>query len=156
MTWNPEAEPVLDEWLRGKVIGLMPQLRGDARGQLAELMRRSEAGFDIAQVYAIWICRGASRANHYHLEKHEWCSIVHGSCRLRLVDMETGRKATLVMGRDGDCMVVGLPPCVWHSFEQFGAVEPAIIVACASREYDPEQPDAFTLEQWHTEGHSDG
>lgn len=156
MTWNPEAEPRTQCWLSGKVIGLTPQLRGDERGQLAELMRHSESLHGIAQVYTVWIRRGASRANHYHILKHEWCSVIHGLCRLDLVDMDTGERASLQVGRGGDCMVVGLPPGVWHSFTQVGDVEPAIIVACASREYDPEHPDTIAAGGGGKMGHENG
>lgn len=152
MTWNPNSPPTEQRWLGGKVLGLSPQIVGDTRGQLAELVRRSESPHEIAQVYAVWVAREEARANHYHLLKCEWIAVVHGECRLDLVDMASGQMDSLSLGPNADSMVVGIPPCILHTLTQQGDIAPAIVIACASTEYDPDAPDMFKAEQWGTQG----
>lgn len=156
MTWNPNSPPTKWTVLSGKVVALSAQLVGDARGQLAELVRRSESPHDIEQVYAVWVGKGQARANHYHLRKREWITVVHGVCRLDLVDMASGEIDSLVLGPGGDCVVAGIPPGVLHTLTQEGDTAPAIVIACASTEYDPDNPDMFKVGQWGKEGHGDG
>jgi dTDP-4-dehydrorhamnose 3,5-epimerase-like enzyme len=157
MTWNPDSPPAESRFLDGKVIGITPVVIGDSRGRLMELVRRSESPADIRQVYAVWIGPTETRADHYHLHKSEWLIILGGMCRLDMVDMDTGAtdSVSLEVG-NGQPMVIGIPPRVLHTLTNESDYIDTLIVACASTEFDPSDPDMFKFEQWGKEGHTDG
>lgn len=142
----PKAESLLD----GRVVALSPEWHEDSRGVLVELVRQSYRPSDpLKQVYVVVLGPLQSRAGHYHERKYEWLTVVHGRCRLDLIDKDTGEQESITM-RLGHRPVVGLEPRVSHQLTNLDETA-TIVVACASEEYDHEHPDAVMEPAWAKE-----
>jgi oxalate decarboxylase/phosphoglucose isomerase-like protein (cupin superfamily) len=114
---------------------LETDLKADARGQLAELVRDVPGG---AQIYAFTINPGQRRGGHWHERKHEWFVCVRGEALL-LLETNAGPRTELRLPGDFS-RVVHVEPGTRHTFS---SVDGAMIVACISESFDPSDPDTF-------------
>jgi dTDP-4-dehydrorhamnose 3,5-epimerase-like enzyme len=114
-------------------------VHSDARGALYEALRFSSQGIPAGgQIYVYTVAPGARRGDHYHEKKSEWFTCVAGRVRL------------LMKTRNGDCVNETLdaetPRMVFAGPGTSHAVvnetrEVAVIMAYASKEFDPTDPD---------------
>jgi dTDP-4-dehydrorhamnose 3,5-epimerase-like enzyme len=116
---------------------LVPERKVDPRGTLVELVRDIPGG---AQLYCFTIQPGQSRGGHWHRRKREWFSCLSGSSTLTLQgDAGRGERVEVLLS-DERPTVVRVDPGVSHTF---WSEEGALIVACISESFDPEDPDTF-------------
>lgn len=83
---------------------------------------------------------GASRGNHSHLVRTEWCTVIRGRLRVRYHDLDTGERRDWVL-EAGDQVTV-LPRCA-HSYV---AIEDAAVIECSSHEFDPADAVPFSFD----------
>lgn len=116
-------------------------LHRDERGALFEAIRFSSQDIPRGgQIYVYTVAPGARRGDHFHERKSEWFTCVAGRVRLY---MKT---------KDGDCVnkmldaeaphMVFAGPGTSHAVAN-ETQEIAVIVAYASKEFDPTDPDTI-------------
>jgi dTDP-4-dehydrorhamnose 3,5-epimerase-like enzyme len=127
------------------IIGLV--LHKDQRGILFEAFRlESQEIPSGGQVYVYSVEPGMRRGDHYHENKKEWFTCVHGNVRVFL-KTQAGKTEAFDMSADEPKMVfVGGGTA--HAVENFSS-EPAIIIAYASKEFDPDEPDTVMSDAGH-------
>lgn len=122
---------------------LHPTTHVDPRGRLAELLRVDVLGREVRQVYVVTIEPGASRADHYHLKKTEWVSVLSGRCRIALTDVKT-RERRVVELDGARWSVLEVPPGLHHVLTNDAPAE-CIALIGASELHDPASPDTYRL-----------
>jgi UDP-2-acetamido-2,6-beta-L-arabino-hexul-4-ose reductase len=115
----------------------------DARGALYEALRFTSQGIPPGgQIYVYTVAPGARRGDHFHGHKSEWFSCVAGSVRL-LMKTQQGDRVNQILDASAPRMVFA-GPGTSHAVVNETA-EIAVIMAYASKEFDPADPDT-TLE----------
>jgi hypothetical protein len=82
----------------------------------------------------------ASRGNHYHLARTEWCTVIRGRLRARYHDLDTGQRVEWIL-EPGDQVCVR-PRCA-HTY--VGLVDAAAI-ELSSHAFDPADTIPFAFE----------
>ncbi len=117
-----------------------PELRSDARGSLAELMKAGGHG----QIFVSRTRPGITRGNHYHDSKVEKFVVLEGNAVICFRHMSTGETAECtVSGRE--LRIVDIPPGWTHSIKNVGAGD-MIVLFWASEIFDPARPDTYPAE----------
>lgn len=115
----------------------------DARGALFEALRFSSQDIPMGgQIYVYTVAPGARRGDHFHERKSEWFTCVAGRVRL-LMKTKNGDRVNQMLDADAPQMVFA-GPGTSHAVAN-ETQEIAVIVAYASKEFDPADPDT-TLE----------
>lgn len=113
----------------------------DARGVLYEALRFGTQDIPPGgQIYVYSVAPGARRGDHYHGKKSEWFFCVAGRVRLQMIAADG---ATVDEFLDADTpKLVHAAPGTSHAVTNEDDI-PAVIVAYASKEFDPADPDTF-------------
>lgn len=115
----------------------------DQRGVLYEALRFSTQEVPTGgQIYVYSIVPGMRRGDHFHERKSEWFFCVAGSVRL-LMRTPDGKEIDEVLSADAP-RLVHAGPGTSHAVVNEGP-EPAVIVAYASKEFDPADPDTVPV-----------
>lgn len=126
------------EWNGAYVIEDL-KVHRDARGALYEALRfSSQAIPEGGQIYVYTVAPGARRGDHFHERKCEWFTCVAGQVRL-LMKTKDGNRVDETLDADQPRLVFA-GQGTSHAVLNETAKE-AVIVAYASKEFDPKDPD---------------
>ena len=113
----------------------------DPRGMLFEILRFKD--FKIpgqGQLYTFSIEPHQRRGDHYHLNKREWFTCVHGEAIVLLSDSEGAELAVQVSPKEPKIIYAG--PGTSHALINKHE-EVAVIVSYGSEQHDPEDEDTY-------------
>ncbi len=129
----------MDSWKTSYSIQPLTVHR-DSRGSLFEALRFETQGIPTyGQIYVYTVEPGKRRGDHFHEKKSEWFTCVSGSVRL-LMKTDSGELVDEVLDSLNPSMVyagVGTAHAVVNETDDTVAV----IMAYASKEFDPSEPD---------------
>jgi UDP-2-acetamido-2,6-beta-L-arabino-hexul-4-ose reductase len=115
----------------------------DPRGALYEALRFSSQDIHPGgQIYVYTVEPGARRGDHFHEKKSEWFTCVAGRVRL-LMKTNQGERVDETLDATTPMMVFAGPGTSHAVVNE--TQEVAVIMAYASKEFDPADPDT-TLE----------
>ena len=127
-------------WSKACVIEDL-EVHRDARGILYEALRfSSQAIPQGGQIYVYTIAPGARRGDHFHQHKSEWFTCVSGQLRL-LMKTKNGDRFDEQLDSDSPRLIFA-GPGTSHAVVTETDKE-AVIVAYASKEFDPADPDTI-------------
>ena len=113
----------------------------DPRGQLFEILRFKDQGIPgEGQLYMFSIKPHHRRGDHYHLEKQEWFTGVHGEATL-LLTAKSGEQAAFRLSPRAP-KVVYAGPGVTHALIN-DSEEVAVIVSYGSTQFHPDETDTY-------------
>ena len=97
------------------------------------------------EVYLISANKGECRANHYHLEAHEWFTGIMGEIEMKLYDLKTEEVETIILSEKNPTTVY-VPCGIAHSFKNIG-YDPYLLVIYTDKLFDQKDtiPFAFKL-----------
>ena len=117
------------------------EMHRDPRGILFEAFRFSSQRIPQGgQIYVYTVAPGARRGDHYHQHKSEWFTCVYGQLRL-LMKTKDGDRFDEQLDSDSPRLVFA-GPGTSHAVVNETDKE-AVIVAYASKEFDPADPDTI-------------
>jgi len=119
--------------------GYCPEIRSDARGDLAELIKSHFFG----QVFVSRTKPGVTRGNHYHHTKTEKFIVVFGQGLVRLRSV-LGTEVIEIPVRGEDYRIVEIPPGFTHSITNIGDAE-MVTLFWASEVFDPARTDTYFM-----------
>ena len=115
----------------------------DTRGVLYEAIRFSSQSIPAGgQIYVYTVAPGARRGDHYHETKSEWFTCVSGKVRI-LMKTPDGQTVGEQISAEAPKMVHAGPGTAHTVINDTD--QPAVIVAYASKEFDPATPDTVPL-----------
>ncbi|MFH1850134.1 MAG: dTDP-4-dehydrorhamnose 3,5-epimerase family protein [archaeon] len=123
------------------------RLLTDERGSVMELLRSDDAIFRrYGQTYMTTVSPGYAKAWHLHKKQTDNIACVRGSVRFVMYDERAdsptkGRFAEILLGPD-NCLLIQVPPQVWHGFESINSEE-AILINSPDLPYCRDSPDEF-------------
>jgi len=125
-------------------IEIIPRNRiEDSRGWFLKVITGKENGLPdyTGEIYTVYSENGASRGGHYHKQATEWFTLLQGTAKLELFDLQTNERLTMQLDANEPRTVV-VPPSVAHRFD---AVDGSsfLIIAYTDLIYKPE--DTITL-----------
>jgi UDP-2-acetamido-2,6-beta-L-arabino-hexul-4-ose reductase len=126
--------------LEGADLGYALEVRSDARGSLAELLKSPSFG----QLFVSRTKPGITRGNHYHDTKAEKFVVLDGSAVIRFRHMVTGEQREYAVSGT-DFQVVDIPPGWTHSIQNVGDSE-MVVLFWANELLDPKVPDTYHAE----------
>ncbi len=113
----------------------------DVRGALYEALRFSSQNIPQGgQIYVYTLAPGARRGDHFHEHKSEWFTCVAGRARL-LMKTKNGDRVDEALDADAPRMVFAGPGTSHALVNETHEV--AVIMAYASKEFDPADPDTI-------------
>ncbi len=115
----------------------------DRRGELKKVFVKSMLAAErtIEEIYVLYTNKGSVRGNHYHKQNVEFFTVLKGTAVIALKDVGGGEAETLKVSA-GDNIVVKVPENVAHGFRN-DEDEDLVILAAATKLYDPEDTDTF-------------
>jgi UDP-2-acetamido-2,6-beta-L-arabino-hexul-4-ose reductase len=114
-----------------------PELKSDARGALAELMKAKGYG----QIFVSRTKPGVTRGNHYHDAKVEKFVVLEGEAVVRFRHMSTDEVAEYpVSGKEFS--IIDIPPGWTHSLQNVGRGD-MIVLFWSSEVFDAARTDTF-------------
>lgn len=113
----------------------------DTRGALYEALRFKSQGVpEGGQIYVYTVAPGARRGDHFHERKCEWFACVAGRVRLLMKTMDGTRVDEILDGDQPRLVFAGLGTS--HAVLNEAENE-AVIIAYASKEFDPTDSDTI-------------
>lgn len=116
------------------------QVRTDARGSLAELLKAPSFG----QIFVSRTLPGITRGNHYHDLKIEKFCVLEGEAIVRFHSV-LGGEVTEHRVSGAEFKVVDIPPGMAHNIENIGQGE-MVVLFWACEIFDPARPDTYAAE----------
>jgi len=98
----------------------------------------------IEEIYVLHTKKGSVRGNHYHRQNVEFFTVIKGTAIIALKDIEEG-EAEILKVSAGDDIVIKVPENVAHGFRN-DEDEDLVILAAASKLYDPGDTDTYTFQ----------
>ncbi len=131
--------------LLGEVRVLEQARFEDARGYLQKILTAAQSGGEAprGEVYVTCANPGEAKGNHFHRKMGEWFAVVQGEASVELVDPETGRGRSIPLGVSRP-RTVYVPAGLAHAVVNTSHA-PAVCVAWAERDHDPDDVFAFTV-----------
>jgi UDP-2-acetamido-2,6-beta-L-arabino-hexul-4-ose reductase len=127
-------------WNKAYVIEDL-KVHRDARGALYEALRFSSQAIAAGgQIYVYTVAPGARRGDHFHEHKCEWFTCVAGQVRL-LMKTKDGVRVDETLGADLPRLVFAGPGTSHAVLNE--TEKEAVIVAYASKEFDPADSDTI-------------
>lgn len=117
----------------------------DDRGYVTEILRSDSPHFQkFGQVYVATCRRNVIKAWHCHRKQTDNFFVVKGTAKIGLYDDRPdsptrGEYNALILGEDGENVLLSIPPMVWHG--QMGLSEMSYLLNIPTEAYDPENPD---------------
>ena len=113
----------------------------DTRGMLFEILRFKDAQIPgQGQLYTFSIEPHHRRGDHYHLNKREWFTCVHGEAIVLLSDSNGAKTAVRISPKNPKIVYAG--PGTAHALIN-DKEEVAVIVSYGSEQHDPNQEDTY-------------
>ncbi len=139
---NPAAEW---EGLLAQVRVLEQARFQDARGFLQKILTAAQCNGapPRGEVYVTCANPGEAKGNHFHRKMGEWFAVVEGDATIELVDPETAKRRSIPLGV-GRPRSVYVPAGLAHAVVNPSAA-PAVCVAWAERDHDPDDVFPFTV-----------
>ena len=125
--------------LQEKIRRIPRELKVDSRGWLLKVLngREEDLPSQPGEVYLTLALPGHSRGNHLHARTDEWFTVLQGMAKVALQDQATGERLDLTLAAEKP-ETLYVPAGVAHVFTNpSDAKTPLLIVAYASRPYDP-------------------
>jgi dTDP-4-dehydrorhamnose 3,5-epimerase-like enzyme len=120
-------------------IEIIPRKRlGDERGWFLKIIDGKERDLPnhTGEIYLVSASqKGLARGNHYHNKAKEWFTLLSGEAELKLEDMQTHEKLSIVLKEETPQTVV-VPPNVAHAFVNTNG-ESFMLLAYTDELYDP-------------------
>jgi len=119
--------------------------RADDRGFVTEILRSDDEHFTkFGQVYVATCRRGVAKAWHAHRFQTDYFYIVKGTAKIGLYDDREGSPTrgeymTVIMGEEGEDILLVIPPGVWHG--QMALSEMSYLINIPSEPYNRQNPD---------------
>jgi len=113
--------------------------RVDQRGELAEMLKSTQAG----QIFVSRTRPGVTRGNHYHDTKIEKFIIIQGDAVIRFRHI-LGEEIIEYPVSGRQFQVVDIPPGYTHSIENVGQND-LVVLFWADEIFDPTSPDTFPM-----------
>lgn len=124
--------------------------RPDDRGFVTEILRSDDEHFlKFGQVYVATCRRGIAKAWHMHRVQTDKFYIVKGTAKIGLYDDRKdsptkGEYMQVIMGEEGEDILLVIPPLVWHG--QMALSEMSYMINLPSEPYNRENPDELRKE----------
>ena len=99
---------------------------------------------EVGEVYILCSTNGAVRGNHYHSENTEYFYVIKGAAKAAFSDTNSGMYMEFKVS-ESDNMVIMVPLQIIHAFKN-AYDEGLIMLAIASKEYDPLNADTYKFE----------
>jgi len=113
----------------------------DPRGRLFEILRFVDDGISgEGQLYTFSLNPGVRRGDHYHREKREWFTCVHGRVLVLLDDLH-GTTEVVELAADRP-MVVYAAPGTTHALVNETS-EVAVVISYGSVQHSDDAPDSY-------------
>ncbi|MCX5633508.1 MAG: WxcM-like domain-containing protein [Phycisphaerae bacterium] len=113
----------------------------DTRGMLFEILRFKDARIPgQGQLYTFSIEPHQRRGDHYHLNKREWFTCVHGEAIVLLSNSKGGKRAVTISPKNPKIVYAG--PGTAHALINEHK-EVAVIVSYGSEQHDPVHEDTY-------------
>jgi dTDP-4-dehydrorhamnose 3,5-epimerase len=119
--------------------------RPDDRGFVTEILRSDEEHFlKFGQIYVATCRKGVAKAWHCHKKQTDNFYIVKGTAKIGLYDdrensSTKGEYMQVIMGEEGEDILLVIPPLVWHG--QMALSEMSYLINIPSEHYNRENPD---------------
>lgn len=117
----------------------------DSRGYFLKIINGKEDNLPkyTGEVYVISAGIGECRANHYHLEAHEWFTLIQGKADMILEDVSTKERITLEL--DGESpQTIYVPHLIAHAFKNISD-DNYILVTYTDKLYDSKDTVSYKL-----------
>ncbi len=100
----------------------------------------------IKHVYSAPIAPGSFRAGHYHTKKVEYVAVLRGKVKLKLEDIRTGERETLLLDSSEDRIKrVEIVPYIAHRLENIGD-RMAEVIVLSTEIFNEKEPDSVFYE----------
>ena len=128
---------------RYEVITISPYK--DCRGELKKVFTKNMLGINesVEEIYVLYTNGNSIRGNHYHKKNVEYFSVIKGTATIALRDLETDSTDVFRISSK-DNVVIRVPENTAHSFRN-DEEEELVILAAASRQYEPRDTDTYPL-----------
>lgn len=129
-----------------KVTIIKRRLISDERGWFLKVITGTENDIPnhTGEIYLTMGRPGQSKGGHYHPQAVEWFTLIEGSARLKLEDIETHERKYIEMTFE-EAQTVFVPNGVAHVFENNGDKN-FILLAYTDKLYDPSDTIAYRIE----------
>ena len=115
----------------------------DERGMLFEILRFKDYNIPgNGQLYTFSIEPGKRRGDHYHLNKKEWFTCVHGSAIILLTSADGKNKSVNIDSINPK--IIYAAPGTSHALIN-NTKNPAIIVSYGSKQHNPKDEDTYKM-----------
>ena len=128
---------------RYEVITISPYK--DCRGELKKVFTKNMLGINesVEEIYVLYTNGNSIRGNHYHKKNVEFFSVIKGTATIALRDLETD-STDVFRASSKDNIVIKVPENTAHCFRN-DEEEELVILAAASRQYEPGDTDTYPL-----------
>jgi len=117
----------------------------DDRGWVEEILRADDAHFQkFGQAYVTTCRRGVVKAWHCHRKQTDHFCMISGTGKIGLHDDREGSPTrgeynTVILGDDGEKVLLVIPPLVWHG--QMALSEFTYLLNIPTEPYNSKEPD---------------
>ena len=117
----------------------------DIRGELKKVFTKNMLGANesIEEIYVLYTKENSVRGNHYHKKNVEFFTVIKGTATIALRDLETDSTDVFRVSSK-DNIVIKVPENTAHGFRN-DEEEELVILAAASRQYEPGDTDTYPL-----------
>ncbi|MDP4181190.1 MAG: WxcM-like domain-containing protein [Bacillota bacterium] len=115
----------------------------DKRGSLKKIAMKSRMDIDIEEIYLLYSTHESVRGNHYHKETVEYFTVVSGTAKVALKDLENDNLQELNISSN-DNFILKVPANIAHAFKN-ESEETLVILAVSSKEYNASDTDTFIM-----------
>src|ERR1035437_144511 len=117
----------------------------DSRGWFLKVINGKEEFLPqfTSEVYIISVDPGECRANHYHIEAHEWFTLITGVAHMVIEDIYSKQRIIIELYSENP-KTIYVPNNIAHSFQNIGA-EPFILVTYTNKLYNSMDTIPYTF-----------
>lgn len=118
----------------------------DERGFLKKVFKKSffDINNKVEEVYVLYSYKGSVRGNHYHKVNTECFFIISGTAKVAIQNIKTGHYNEMEIDCKDNILII-VHPFIAHAFKN-EKDEELIILAIATKEYDPMEKDTYKLD----------
>ncbi|MHC1738590.1 MAG: WxcM-like domain-containing protein [Ignavibacteriaceae bacterium] len=131
--------------LKDKIKIIDRKLISDSRGWFLKVITGKECNLPnfTGEVYLISAEIGECRANHYHIDAHEWFTLVRGKAEMIIEDIITKERIILLLDAKNPHTIY-VPNNIAHAFNNVGSI-PYLLVTYTSRLYEKKDTVSYNL-----------
>jgi len=130
--------------LNDKIKIIPRRLIIDNRGWFIKVIDGKEKNIPnyTGEVYLTSAIPGEAKGGHYHEKANEWFTLITGDCELKLVDILTGEKLTIILSSQ-KVETIYVPNNIAHVFIN-KSVQDFILLAYSDQLFVPEDTKMFS------------